>query len=87
MPDRGDRKREKKPVPQVLDRQHLKACHNTMDQLRFKPEPHIFIDVQICIPVIIFQRPGGKRPDVPLKVSDHGGKGILVTVYGRQDHR
>ena len=52
MPDRRDSEREKKPVPKVLDRQYLEACYNAMDQLCFKPEPHIFIDAQICITVI-----------------------------------
>ena len=87
LPDRWDREREKKPAPLVLDRQYLEVRHNAVNQLRFKPEPHIFIDIQVCIPVFILQRPGGKSPDVILIVSDHGGKGALVTVHGCQDHR
>ena len=87
LPDRWDREREKKPAPLVLDRQYLEVRHNAVNQLRFKPEPHIFIDIQVCIPVFILQRPGGKSPDVILIVSDHGGKGAIVTVHGCQDHR
>ena len=55
MPDHRDSERENKSVPKVLDRQYLEACYNAMDQLCFKPEPHIFIDAQICITVIVFQ--------------------------------
>ena len=76
-----------KLAPQVLDRLHLEARHDAVDQLRFQPEPHIFIDIQVCIPVFVLQRPGGKSPDVLLIVSDHGGKGVLVAVSGCQDHR
>ena len=65
-----------KLAPQVLGRQHLNARYDAVDQLRFKPEPHIFIDVQVCIPVFVLQRPGGKSLDVLLIVSDHGGKGL-----------
>lgn len=42
-----------KLAPLVLGRQYLKARHDAVDQLRFKPEPHIFIDVQVCIPVFV----------------------------------
>lgn len=42
-----------KLAPQVLDRQYLKARHDAVDQLRFQPEPHIFIDIQVCIPVLV----------------------------------
>ena len=76
-----------KLAPTVLGRQYLEARHDAVDQLRFKPEPHIFIDIQVCIPVFVLQRPGGKSPDVILIVSDHGGKGILVAGHGWQDHR
>ena len=87
MPDHRDSERENKSVPKVLDRQYLEACYNAMDQLCFKPEPHIFIDAQICITVIVFQRPGCKRPDVTLIVGDYGGKGVLIAIHSRQDHR
>ena len=87
MPDRRDSEREKKPVPKVLDRQYLEACYNAMDQLCFKPEPHIFIDVQICMTVIVLERPGCKRPDVTLIMGDYSGKGVLVAIHSRQDHR
>ena len=80
MPDRRDSEREKKPVPKVLDRQYLEACYNAMDQLCFKPEPHIFIDIQVCIPVFVLQRPGG-RPPVQYKADRY----ILFCIepYGR----
>ena len=45
-----------KHAPQVLGRQHLKARYDAVDQLRFQPEPHTFIDIQVCIPVAWYKR-------------------------------
>ena len=70
--------KEEKLAPLVLGRQYLKTRYDAVDQLRFNPEPHIFIDVQVCIPVFVLQRLGGKNTDVLLIVSDHGGKSVLV---------
>ena len=41
-----------KLASQVLDRQHLKARHDAVDQLRFQPKPHIFIGIQVCLSLI-----------------------------------
>ena len=87
LPDCQGKERERNLPRTILDRQHLETRHDAMDQLRFQSEPHIFIHIQVLVPILVLHRSGGKSPDVLLIVSDHGGKGVLVAAYGCQDHR
>ena len=43
-----------------LHQQYLKARYNAMDEFCFQPEPHIFINAQVFIPVFVFERSHGK---------------------------
>src|SRR5699024_930948 len=78
LPDCQGKERERNLPRTILDRQHLETRHDAMDQLRFQSEPHIFIHIQVLVPILVFHRSGGKSSDVLLIVSDHGGKSILV---------
>ena len=73
-PDCQGKERERNLPRTFLDWQHLETRHDAMYQLRFQPEPHIFIHIQVLVPILVLYRPGGKSPNVLLIVSDHGGK-------------
>ena len=57
---------------------YMEACYNAADQFGLKPKPHFFIDAQVFITIFVFERSGGKSPDVILIVSKYSGNSIGV---------
>ena len=55
LPDCRGKERERNLPRTTLDRQHLEARHDAMYQLRFQPEPHIFVHIQVFVAIRYFQ--------------------------------
>ena len=51
LPDCRGKERERNLPRTTLDRQHLEARHDAMYQLRFQPEPHIFVHIQVFVAI------------------------------------
>ena len=83
----GARKgRETCPVRR-LNQHYFEACYNAADQFGLKPKPHIFIDSQVLIPVLVFERSGGKSPDVTLVMRNHSSNCFFVAARCSQNYR
>lgn len=61
-----DKERERDLSIRELCHQHTETCYNAANQFGLKPEPHIFIDAQVFVTMFVFERSGGKSPDVIL---------------------
>ena len=71
-----DKERERDLSIRELCHQHTETCYNAANQFGLKPEPHIFIDAQVFVTLFVFERSGGKSPDVILIMCNHGHKCI-----------
>ena len=81
-----DKERERDLSLTELCHQHTETCCNAANQFGLKHEPHIFIDAQVFVTMFVFERSGGKSPDVILIMCNHGPKCIGVAAHCSQNY-